>query len=274
MTILDAIADRIDTPGEPVVRRIDFADIRSALTKGLDDFWAMPSHMVFLGLIYPIVGIFLAAMTSDQNALPLLFPLVSGFALVGPFAAIGLYEMSRRRELGLDVAWRHAFDVFRSHSITSILSVGGLLLVIFVGWLMTARLLYVLLFGPEPPESYPHFLYEVLTTAKGWALILLGNAIGFAFAVVTLSVSVISFPLLLDRNVGASAAIRTSIRAVLMNPVMMALWGLILVAALIIGSLPLLVGLAVVMPMLGHSTWHFYRRVVEPSTDTPDLPAR
>jgi uncharacterized membrane protein len=273
-TILQEIADRIETSGEPVVRRIEFTDIRSALTKGLEDFWAMPSHVLFLGLIYPIVGIFLAAVTSNQNALPLMFPLVSGFALVGPFAAIGLYEMSRRRELGLDTSWRYAFGVFRSHSIGSILAVGGLLVVIFLAWLLSARLLYVWLFGPEPPESYAHFLYEVLSTTKGWALILLGNAIGFAFAVVTLSVSVVSFPLLLDRGLGASAAIRTSIRAVLMNPVMMALWGVILVAALVIGSLPLLIGLAVVMPMLGHSTWHFYRRVVEPAIDPKDQQVR
>jgi uncharacterized membrane protein len=274
MTILQEIADRIETSGEPVVRRIQFADIRSALTKGLEDFYAMPSHVLFLGLIYPIVGIFLAAVTSNENALPLLFPLVSGFALVGPFAAIGLYEMSRRRELGLEISWRYAFDVFHSPSIGSILAVGGLLMLIFLAWLVTARLLYVWLFGPEPPESYLHFLYEVLSTANGWALILLGNAIGFAFAVATLSVSVVSFPLLMDRHVGAGAAIRTSVRAVLMNPVMMALWGLILVAALVIGSIPLLVGLAVVMPMLGHSTWHFYRRVVEPAIDAKDQPAR
>jgi uncharacterized membrane protein len=267
MAIFHMIADDSDAGNRPAVRRIELADVRSALTKGFDDFWAMPSQVVFLGLIYPVVGVVLGVVTSDENALPLLFPLVSGFALVGPFAAIGLYEMSRRRELGLDTSWRHAFEVLRSSSIWSILSIGLLLTVIFLIWLATAQALYQWLFGPDAPESYSQFLYEVLSTPKGWALIVLGNAIGFAFAIVTLSVSVVSFPLLLDRDVGARVAILTSVRAVLMNPVMMMLWGLILVALLVIGSLPLLVGLSVVMPVLGHSTWHFYRRVVEPRVD-------
>jgi uncharacterized membrane protein len=267
MAIFHMIADHSETSDKPAVRRIELADIRSALKKGLDDFWAMPSQVVFLGLIYPVVGVILAEVASDENALPLLFPLVSGFALIGPFAAMGLYEMSRRRELGLDLSWRHAFEVWRSPSIWSILTVGLLLTVIFLVWLASAQALYQGLFGPEAPKSYSHFLYEVFSTTRGWALLILGNAIGLAFAIVTLSVSVVSFPLLLDRDVGAKVAILTSVKAVSTNPAMMALWGFILVGLLVIGSLPLLVGLSVVMPVLGHSSWHFYRRVVEPRID-------
>ena len=117
---------------------------------------------------------------------------------------------------------------------------------------------------------YPVFIHDVLTTSHGWALIIAGNVIGFIFAAVVLSISVVSFPLLLDRDVGAAVAVQTSIRAVLANPLTMALWGLIVALALVIGSIPLFVGLAIVMPVLGHATWHLYRRVVE----HPDLQER
>jgi uncharacterized membrane protein len=257
------IAGTGETPAHPVVRKIGTADIRNALARGLDDFLAMPSHLAFLGLIYPILGVCLAALTFSENALPLLFPLASGFALIGPFAAVGLYEVSRRRELGLETSWRDAFDVLRSPSIPSIIALGVLLMLIFLVWLATAQALYEWLFGPLAPRSYSLFLSEVLSTSSGWTLIILGNLIGFVFAIVVLSISVVSFPLLLDRDVGAAVAIQTSVRAVLANPATMALWGLIVAAALMIGSLPLFVGLAVVMPVLGHSTWHLYRRVVE-----------
>jgi len=242
----------------PSVRKIGPADLQGALAKGLDDFLAMPSSLVFLGLIYPIVGFCLAG-----DALPLLFPLMAGFALVGPFAGIGLYEISRRRELGLDTSWKHAFNVVRSHSIFSILSLGMLLLVIFVSWEITAQALYVSLFGSEPPDSITQFVENVFATPQGWKLIVYGTGIGFVFAVVALSLSVVSFPLLLDHDVEAPVAIFTSVKAVLMNPLTMALWGLIVAAVLALGFLLLFVGLAVAVPVLAHSSWHLYRRVVD-----------
>ena len=146
------------TPAYPIVRKIGLADLKDALAKGVDDFWAMPTSLVFLGLIYPIVGMCLAGF-----ALPLLFPLMAGFALVGPFAAIGLYEISRRRELGLETSWAHAFDLRHSPSIPSLLALGLLLLVIFICWRATAESLYVWLFGPIEPVSYLGFLNDILT---------------------------------------------------------------------------------------------------------------
>jgi uncharacterized membrane protein len=267
------VAGSGESPAHPVVRKISPADLKEALAKGFDDFWAMPSHLVFLGLIYPIVGVCLAALTFTNNALPLLYPLASGFALIGPFAGIGLYEISRRRELGLAPSWRDAFDVLKSPSIPSIIALGVILLVIFLAWLTTARLLYQSLFGYAVPTSYSQLINQVLTTPEGIRLIALGNALGFVFAVVVLSISVISFPLLLDRDVGVAVAVYTSVKAVVMNPVTMALWGLIVAAALLVGSLPLFVGLAIVMPVLGHATWHLYRRVVEPPSAEEAHPA-
>ena len=258
------IAGATEASVYPDVRRISVADVFAALRQGLDDFWEKPSHYVFLCLIYPIAGLVLARWTSGANLLPLLFPLMSGFALIGPFAALGLYEISRRRELGLDTSWRHALEVRHSPAIPSIVAVGVLLLALFIAWILTAQALYVNLFGPEAPISISSFMNQVFTTPEGMRMIILGNGIGFVFAVVVLCTSVIAFPLLLDRDVGALSAIVTSIKAVLANPIPMALWGLIVAALLLVGFLTLFVGLAIFIPVLGHATWHLYRKVVVP----------
>ena len=250
------------SPEIPRVRRIGFSDLRSALDDGVADFRAFPSHAVFLCLIYPIVGIFIAGLVLSYYVVPLLFPLVAGFALLGPFAAVGLYELSRRRELGLDSSWQHAFDVFRSPAKWSVLGLGVLLMAIFIAWLLTARWLYHVTMGPLEAQSAGAFFTDLFTTPAGWRMIIWGNLIGFVYAVVALCLSVVSFPLLLDRHVNAAVAMLTSVRAVLQNPVVMAGWGIIVAAALIAGSIPFLLGLAVVMPILGHATWHLYRRVV------------
>ena len=261
-----AIALAAPTVAAPKVRTIRPSDLFDALAKGLDDFKAMPSHVVFLSLVYPVAGLLFARLAFGYELLPILFPLLAGFALIGPLAAIGLYELSRRRELGLSTSWKDAFGVLRSHSIPAIVTLGSLLMAIFLTWLITAQLIYDTTFGGERPVSIAGFVEDVLTTRPGWTLILVGNAVGFLFALTAFTISVVSFPLLLDRDVGFAAAIATSVRAVLANPFSMALWGLIVAAALAVGSLPLLIGLAVVMPVLGHSTWHLYRKVVEPGT--------
>jgi uncharacterized membrane protein len=262
MATLHVIAGAGDTPAHPTVRQIEIADLFDALRLGWEDFKAIPSHAIFLCLIYPLVGFFIGGLMLGYNLLPLLFPVSAGFALVGPFAALGLYELSRRREAGLDVRWKHAFDVRHSPSFGAIAAIGFLLMVLFLAWLAVAQWIYQSLFGVLPPASVAQFAYDVLTTAQGWKLIVLGNAAGFVFAVAALAISVVSFPLLLDRDVGAAVAIMTSLRAVAANPVPMAVWGLIVTALLVIGSLPFFTGLAVVMPILGHATWHLYRKLI------------
>jgi uncharacterized membrane protein len=247
---------------QPTVRRITIADIFDALRRGLDDFWDKPSHYVFLCLIYPVVGVILITWSSGGNALQLIYPLATGFALLGPLAAIGLYEISRRRELNLDTSWTHALEVRNSPAIPAIIAVGVLLVGLFVAWLLTAQALFNWLYGADVPASITAFVADVLTTERGWTLIVLGNLAGFLFAVVVLS-TVITFPLLLDRDVGAAAALQTSAEAMITNPIPILLWGLIVAVALFLGSLPLFVGLAIVIPVLGHSTWHLYRKVVE-----------
>jgi len=252
---------------QPVVRRISPSDLYQSLARGVDDFTAMPSHAVFLCVIYPLLGIFLVAMTVGHAMLPLAFPIAAGFALVGPLAAIGLYELSRRREAGLDSSSSHVLDVLHSPSLGAIVALGVLLMAIFLIWLAVAEWIYIANFGYATPASLRQFASDVFNTSAGWNLIFVGTGVGFLFAVLVLSISAISFPLLLDRDVGAAVALLTSIRVVVANPLTMALWGLIVATLLLIGSIPFFLGLTVVMPILGHATWHLYRRAVEPNSD-------
>jgi uncharacterized membrane protein len=246
----------------PAVRRIRTSDLRAALIRGLADFEAYRSDVIFICLIYPLVGILLAWLSFGYHFLPLLFPLASGFALLGPVAAVGLYEMSRRREQGHRISWIDAFGVIRSPGFGAILVLGLVLLAIFLLWMLAAAGIYQLTLGPEPPVSITAFVRNVFTTSAGWTMIVVGIGVGFLFALLVLAISVVSFPLLLDRDVGLYGAVATSIRAVAANPRAMALWGLIVALGLVIGMIPAFLGLIIVMPVLGHATWHLYRKVV------------
>jgi len=246
----------------PVVNAIGAHDLSFALRHGFDDFLAMPTHALFIGLIYPLIGIVLATFAFGTAVLPLLFPLAAGFALIGPFAAVGLYELSRRRAQGLATDWAPAFASLTRPAAGALAGIGLLLAVIFACWLVAAQGLYWAIYGDAMPDSVLGFVQDVLTTPRGWALIVTGNLVGFAFSIVVLALSVVSVPMLVDRDVDALTAIETSLAAFRRNPRTLLAWGAVVAGLLILGSLPLFVGLAVVMPILGHATWHLYRRVV------------
>ena len=257
-----AVAGTESSYTQPIINKIGVADLKDAVRSGLADFKAMPTHLIFLCLIYPIVTLVFARIHAGYEVLPLVFPLLAGYTLIGPLVAIGMYELSRRREQGLNTSRVHAFAVLRYPSIRSIAILGILLMVIYFAWMTAAQFIYAQTFGGAVPESIAGFARQVLTTPAGRILIVVGGATGFIFAVVVFTLSVVSFPMLLDRDAGITTAVQTSIRAVVANPVTMAVWGIFVAAILFLGSLPFFVGLAVVMPVLGHATWHLYRRVV------------
>ena len=255
------VAAAVETPQ---VRNITTADVWDALRHGFEDFWEHPSHYAFAGVIYPIVMVVAAVWVSGQNILPLLYPLATGFALLGPFVALIFYEISRRQELHMDTSWRYGFEALRSPNLRQIATVGIVLSILFVTWLVTAQVLFTGLFGSEEPASLTGLFYEILTTGEGWTLIIFGNLIGFLFATLVLFISVVSFPLLLDRQVDARTAIETSLKASLTNTMPVLLWGLIVALLLALGMATAFVGLVIVMPVLGHATWHIYRKMVVP----------
>ncbi|MBC2884361.1 DUF2189 domain-containing protein [Ochrobactrum sp. CM-21-5] len=246
----------------PEVRRIGMTDVFEALRMGFEDFWAKPSHYVFLCLIYPLAGLFITYWSANANALPLLFPLMSGFALVGPIAALPLYEMSRRREENLDTSWRRAFEVGQSPALPSILAVGIFLFAVFITWLVVAQSLYTHYFGPMPPETLSTLMSQIFSTEEGRSLMFAGCGIGLLFAIVVLCSTIVAFPMLLDQDCGAAAAVMTSLRVVVRNPVEALLWAAVVTVMLVIGFATMFAGLALVIPILGHATWHLYRKTV------------
>lgn len=263
-----------DAAAAPVIRTIGLSDLHRALQRGWEDFKAVPTHAIILCIIYPVLGLMLARAVHGYSVIPLLFPLAAGFALIGPFAALGLYEMSRRREHGEQATAGDALEVVRSPSFGAMLGLGVLLLALFVTWVATAQALYIAAFGYEGATGIADFATRVLTTTQGWWLIVVGCGVGFLFALVALCISVVSFPLMLDRHASAGEAMVTSLRAVAHNPVPMAAWGLIVAALLVAGTLPFFLGLAVVIPLLGHATWHLYRETIEPELNPQPLSPR
>ncbi|WP_257164952.1 DUF2189 domain-containing protein [Bradyrhizobium sp. SRS-191] len=262
-----------EVAAEITIRTIDFSSLMRALRLGWDDFKAVPSHAVMLCAIYPVLGLVLARAVFGYAVLPLLFPLAAGFALLGPFAALGLYELSSRRDRGEEASAWDAFEVLRSPSFGSMLGLGTLLLALFVTWVATAQAIYVAVFGYGGAAGVSDFVQRVFTTPQGWWLMAVGCGAGFLFALLALCLSIISFPLMLDRHAGALEAVVTSLRVVAKNPVAVATWGLIVAVLLVAGTIPFFLGLAVVIPVLGHATWHLYREAIAIHPDAARIAA-
>ena len=247
---------------QPETRKLATGDLRRALRLGWDDLAAMRSDVLFACMLYPLMGAVLLGMAAEGNLTHLLFPVLSGFALVGPVAALGLYELSRRREAGAEVSWGAMFDVLRNPRFPRILMLSLFNGVIFMAWLLLADAIHAATLGTERPTGLMALVTAALTTPAGWVMTIIGTGVGFVLAAAVLAVSVISFPLLLDRNVTLPVAVMTSVQVARENPVVIATWGVIVAGGLMLGIVPLLLGLVVVLPVLGHATWHLYRAAV------------
>jgi uncharacterized membrane protein len=246
----------------PVVRQITTDDLRTALRRGFDDMNHFRSDVIFVCLLYPILGITMAALALQGDYLYLVFPFVSGFALAGPVAAVGLYEMSRRRERGEPTSWAALFDVAASPRFGAIMVLALVHAVVFAAWIMAADMIWRVTLGDTAFTGIGSMAGAILGSGAGWALIILGCGVGFVFASMVLAMSVVSFPLLLDRNVGLAVAVRTSVEVARANPRVIAIWGAIVAGLLALGFVPFMLGLVIVMPLLGHATWHLYRAAV------------
>jgi uncharacterized membrane protein len=245
------------------VRTIALNDLWQSLKEGYDDFNATPAVGMFLTvLLFLLFALLLTLSLVGKNLHYLAFPIVAGFTLIGPVVSVGLFEMSRRREHGLDVSWRSTFDFVHSASFAPILALSLVMMVLYVAWLFSAEFLFFGLFGDDPPVSASDFVTQLVTTRRGAGLIVYGTLLGFIFAFTALAISVVAFPLVLDRPASAATAVAISIRAVTSNLMVMAVWGLIVVVLLVAGAIVFLIGLAAVLPILGHATWHLYRKVV------------
>lgn len=254
-----------DAAGEdrmPWVARITSLDLKEALQRGFDDFLARPTHLIFLGAIYPIVSVLLFFWISGRNLWPLVWPLAAGFTLVGPLAAVGLYEISRRRELGEAISWRHAISVLDGDRLWPLSVVALVLAAIFLAWVASAHALYVAFFGSPYGVTIDELARQILQTPHGWKLVFWGNLIGLGYAILAISVSLVSLPLIVDGEQDAVRAMIVSVRAVLKNPMPVAIWGLIVAGTVFLGALTGFLALAILFPILGHATWHLYRRLV------------
>ena len=248
---------------DPVVRTIAAADIAEALGQGLRDFQAQPLYGLVFGTFYAAGGIAILLCLTAFGMVYLAYPLAAGFALIGPFVAVGLYEVSRRREAGQPVSFRDIWSTLSSRG--EIGWMAFVTLFIFVIWMYQVRLLIALLIGLNASFSSLHeFMTVVLTTNEGLVFLAIGNIVGAALSLILFSLTVVSFPLLLDREVDFITAMITSVRSVVASPLPMIGWAAVIVVLLIVSALPYFLGLIVTLPVLGHTTWHLYRRIVAP----------
>lgn len=248
-------------PGMPAVRTIHANDIVDALARGLHDFQAYPAYGLFFGGIYTLGGLLAMAAALIWDMSYLIYPLAAGFVLIGPFVAVGLYEISRRRERGEPISWSVILGAVLAQSGREISWMAFVTLFIFMVWMYQVRLLIALFFGLHglPSGSFPAILF---TTPEGLAFLAVGHAVGAVLAVLVFSITVVSFPLLLDRPVDVVTAMITSVKSVVTNPVPMIGWALAVTLLIVAASLPAFLGLLVVLPVLGHTTWHLYRKIV------------
>lgn len=244
------------------ISRLSMQDVIEALQAGWRDFRRYPLYGLFFGGIYALGGLFIVAMLAFYHLPWMIIPVAIGFPLVGPFVAVGLYEISRRHESGLPITWRGVLaEVFRQRE-RQLSWMAFVVLFIFWIWIYQVRLLLALFLGFKIPATLAAFATVVTTTPQGMLFLLVGTIVGAALATILFSVTVISMPLLLDHDIDFVTAMITSLRAVYQNALPMLAFGVV-VAALALGSLvPAFLGLLVVLPFLGHATWHLYRRAI------------
>lgn len=260
-------ANEVPRRPDPVVNTITFADVTEAIGAGLRDFQRAPIYGLTFGFAYFLGGILVLLTASALDMLYLTYPIAAGFALAGPLVSIGLYEVSRLIERGEPLSWGRIFRAIGTQTGKEIGWMSFVVLFVLIIWLYQVRLMVALFLGSESIATMRDFLNTVLTTAPGWTFLAVGHVIGAILSIVLFSLTVVSFPILLDRNVDFITAMITSVRSVAKNPVPMLMWAAIIAALLMAASVPFFAGIIIVLPILGHTSWHLYRKLVAPEED-------
>ena len=255
-------AVRSDLDVHPRVHAIGLEEVRAALRLGGQDMMRFRSDVIALVFVYPLVGLMLVTMAFQSAMMPMIFPMAAGFVLLGPVAAIGMYELSRRHDRGETTNWAAVIGGLRAEQVGPVMVLGGYLLMLYLLWMAAAIGIYNVTLGPEAPVSLSAFARDILTTTEGWSMVWMGWGVGAMFAAVVLATTLVAFPMLMHRPVGLPIAVTTSMRIATKNPFAVAVWGMVVAGALFLAALPLFLGLVIVLPWLGHATWHLYRMAV------------
>lgn len=246
----------------PEVRAFSFDDLKECINSGIDDFRRAPLFGLFFGGIYAFGGILIVQSFIVFEKGWLIYPVMVGFPLIGPFVAVGLYDVSRRLQAGKPLVWREILSVINSQTSRQLPYMAFVMLFIFWVWIYQVRLLIALFLGRMSFPDFETFFQSITGTAQGWAFIGVGHIVGAGFALLLFSLTVVSIPLILDRDVDFITGMISSVKAVLKSPFVMLSWGVIVTLTVMLSFIPLFLGLLVVLPVLGHTTWHIYKKIV------------
>lgn len=253
------VANQVPIAPATVVSDLALGDLRAALGKGWADFKAFPAFGLFFAAFYVAAGLMLYFLLVGQGEYLWIISLTAGFPLFAPFTAVGLYEVSRRREAGLPITWRAVLGAMRGHGDEQIISMGMVLFVAFGFWLGIAHGVYAIFMSGSQID--PHSI-AAFTTGAGLAMMLVGGSVGALMALGFYAITVVSLPMLVDREVDFITAIIVSLAVIRSNTAVLLAWAVLIAVALFAAMLPLFLGLLMVLPVLGHATWHLYRRAV------------
>ncbi|MEX3010119.1 DUF2189 domain-containing protein [Hoeflea sp. TYP-13] len=249
-------------PKMPEVHAVSFETIRSALKAGISDFLRAPLFGLFFGGIFAAGGWFILASLMYLNMPWMIIPVAIGFPLIGPFVAVGLYEVSRRLAAGKPLVWSEVLLVMFKQRERQLSWMAFVVLFIFWMWIYQVRLLLALFLGFKSISTIPRFIDVITSTHEGMLFVGVGTISGAILSFFLFSATVIAMPLLLDRELDFISAMIVSFKTVFKSLVPMVSWGIIVVALAIIGMIPAFLGLIIVLPILGHATWHLYEAAI------------
>ncbi len=249
-------------PTAITIRRARMEDLSFALSQGWRDFLKAPQFGIFFGAFYAAGGMLLIWCTFVLGISWMAYPLVIGFALIGPFVATGLYEVSRRLHTDAPLTWQPVLFVIFEQRRRELGWMAFVMLFVFWVWMYQARTLFAVFFGSKGFATFDGFVDAIFTTETGLWFLLVGHAVGAVISLVLYSLTVISCPLLLDRDADFVTAMVTSIRTVFASPFVLLGWGIFVVLAIFVSMIFGFLGLLVILPILGHATWHLYKRLI------------